>query len=372
VHSTHRTRDAGRVPDLSVVMAVFNGEDFLRPALDSLLAQTFADFELIVVDDGSTDGTWEIVSGYAARDRRIVPLRNERNHGLLYSRTRGFRECRARIIAIADADDIFNPQRFEKQLAYLRAHPTVGFLGCGAELVNKAGHRIGANIPPSEHRHIRFLSLLGSCMWDTSTIYRVEVLQAAGGYDAAITGGGLDYDLWARLMDLTECHNLPDALVKVRLHERSQTAILGRTLANQVRVARRLLTRYLGRTVTHNEATDALTLFSHGWRIDMTPAAIARALTLLQVLRKAATTRESRDTQLAFRILAARSMLQQAGVQLRNSRRVSLALLLEACRWYSRIVGSRGFVRYSVRLVIPRAFRFKPNILRQTRPTPAD
>jgi cellulose synthase/poly-beta-1,6-N-acetylglucosamine synthase-like glycosyltransferase len=351
-------------------MAVFNGEAYIRPALDSLLRQTFADFELIVIDDGSVDRTPQIVAEYAAKDRRIVPLRNDANKGLLYSRTRAFRESRAPFVAVADADDVFEPTRFEKQIAYMRTHPEVGFSGCGAQLVNEAGEVIGENVPPSEHRHIRFLSLLGSCMWDTSTIYRGDVLQAVGWYDASVNGGGLDYDLWARLMDVTECHNLPDVLVKVRVHQGSYTSDLGGTLANQVRVARRLLAHYLNRSIPVEDATAALTLFTHGWRVRMTPAAIARAVLLLRTLRRAAIARESQDTQDLFRVLAARAMLQQAGIQIIQSRAFSLKLLCEALRWHPGVARSRRFVSYALRFVTPGSTRAAV-ALRRRGPSPA-
>src|SRR3954452_17057048 len=118
-------------PRLSVVLAVCNGERHLAESVNSVLAQTFTDFELIVVDDGSTDRTPEILAAVARADPRVVVVRQE-NHGLTASLIRGIALSRGDYIARQDADDISKPRRFERQIAYLDAHSSLAALGSSA------------------------------------------------------------------------------------------------------------------------------------------------------------------------------------------------------------------------------------------------
>jgi len=112
------------VPRVSVAMAVYNGERYLRQAVDSVLAQTFCDFEFLIVDDGSTDSTPEILAGYG--DRRVVVISNSQNVGLTRSLNRCLERARGEYVARMDADDVSMPTRLEKQAAYLDRHPAVG------------------------------------------------------------------------------------------------------------------------------------------------------------------------------------------------------------------------------------------------------
>src|ERR1043165_9066720 len=114
-------------PHVTVLMAVYNGEPFLAKAIDSILAQTYEDFELLVVDDGSTDATPDIVRSYG--DRRVRTVRNPRNIGLARSLNVGLAEARGALVARHDADDLSYPDRFRRQVEFLAAHPDVAVLG---------------------------------------------------------------------------------------------------------------------------------------------------------------------------------------------------------------------------------------------------
>src|SRR4029079_10086491 len=105
-------------PAISVAMSVYNGERFLGPAIESILAQTFGDFEFLILDDGSRDATTQIVLDYAARDARVRPILRE-NRGLVASLNQLLDEARAPLVARMDADDIARPERFERQIAFL-------------------------------------------------------------------------------------------------------------------------------------------------------------------------------------------------------------------------------------------------------------
>lgn len=338
-------------------MAAYNGGPYLRTAVESVLNQTFTDFELLIVDDGSTDGSATVIDEYAGRDPRVRAFHNDGNRGLLYSRMRAFAECRSRLIAIADADDVCRPDRFEKQVAFLGSHPDVGFIGSSVDLINERSEPIGPSDLPESHEQIRFLSLLGASMWDTTTVYRAELLRGVGGYDVDIAGGGLDYDLWTRLMEKTRCHNVPERLVQARIHEKSYTANLSNTRGTQAHVSRRLLSQYLQTEISEEQASDALTLFAHGWRFVMSRGSVESAIASLRHIRQVADSRELPATLHRFRSRAANSFFHQAGMQLTSSRSLSLRLMWEALNWQPAILSPRRIGAYLVRFVVPRGLR---------------
>src|SRR4051812_11486227 len=131
----------GKVPAVSVVMPVYNTERYLKYALDSVLAQTFKDYEFIILDDGSSDDSVHIIQEYAERDDRIrfFPLEHRGYVSLL---RRGLNHCRGEFVARMDSDDISMPDRFEKQIAYLREHPEVVALGTRVILIDPYGSRV--------------------------------------------------------------------------------------------------------------------------------------------------------------------------------------------------------------------------------------
>src|SRR5215831_13102998 len=116
------------LPCVSVVLPVYNGEKYLAEALDSILQQTFNDYELIVIDDGSTDRSSAIIESYVKKDRRVIVHRQD-NCGLIMSLNQGSSLARGKYIARMDADDVSLPQRLEKQLDYLEQRPDIGLLG---------------------------------------------------------------------------------------------------------------------------------------------------------------------------------------------------------------------------------------------------
>jgi glycosyltransferase involved in cell wall biosynthesis len=146
------------MPRISVVMSVYNGEKYLRQAIESILQQTYTDFEFIIIDDGSTDSSREIIQSYD--DKRIRLVINEQNIGLTKSLNKGIRLAKGEFIARMDADDISLPQRFEKQVAYLDSHPEVGVLGTYANIIDHRGKIINNIIFPTEHETILWTMLL--------------------------------------------------------------------------------------------------------------------------------------------------------------------------------------------------------------------
>ena len=213
-----------KIPKVSVVMSVYNGERYLRESVESILAQTFTDYEFIVVDDGSTDETWDILNSYT--DSRLVLLRNESNMGLPASLNRGLAIARGRYVARQDADDFSFPHRLERQVAYLDAHSFVGIVGTGRVTVSESGEAISVYHMPTSDDRIRAWLLRRSPFCHGTVMARRHFLHDAGGYrpELPVTE---DYDLWLRLAERCEMANLPEVLYAYRSHKLAVSKLRG-------------------------------------------------------------------------------------------------------------------------------------------------
>lgn len=204
-------------PSLSVAMSVYNGERFLAAAIDSVLAQTFTDFEFLILDDGSRDGTARILADAAARDPRIRVIARE-NRGLVAALNTLLDEARAPLVARMDADDIALPERFARQIAFLDAHPEVGVLGTWTEDIDEAGQPYPLVAPDHPIDHAAFLAAIEAgapLLCHPAVIYRRDLVRAVGGYHPAFRHCE-DLDLWLRLAGVTQIANLPERLIRYR------------------------------------------------------------------------------------------------------------------------------------------------------------
>ena len=202
-------------PRITVAMSVYNNEAFLAQAIESILAQSFGDFEYLIVNDGSTDGSPAIIDGFAARDPRIRAIHQE-NRGLVASLNRMIEEARAPLIARMDGDDIALPLRFERQVAFLDAYPDYGVVGVNTHDIDENGiiHR-AFDFHPLDHDS--FVAALpdGPPLCHSSVTMRREAVRALGGYRKAYRHCE-DYDLWLRLAAHTRLCSLPDRLFHYR------------------------------------------------------------------------------------------------------------------------------------------------------------
>jgi glycosyltransferase involved in cell wall biosynthesis len=207
-------------PAISVVLAVHNGERHLQRSIASVLSQTLANFELIVVDDGSTDATPQLLAAAAGSDARVIVIRRE-HRGLAESLNAGIARARGRYIARQDADDVSMPDRFTRQIAYLDAHDEVGALGSSAEVIDPAGHVVGALTAACGAAAVRrALLTLRTTPVHGSMMIRKRAIETSGGYRPSFRAGQ-DYDLWLRLSEHDGVDNLPDALYQWRLDPES-------------------------------------------------------------------------------------------------------------------------------------------------------
>ena len=200
-------------PVVSVLMSVWNGAPQVREAVQSILSQTVADLELIVVDDDSTDATPGILASF--RDPRLHVERRARG-GLTRALNVALGLARAPLVARLDADDVALPERLERQLAFLRAHPDVGLLGTAAREVDAAGRLVATLRPPTGDGEIRHALIRRNPFVHSSILMSRAVVERAGGYDEAFPVAQ-DYDLWMRMSRVTRMANLPEALILRRL-----------------------------------------------------------------------------------------------------------------------------------------------------------
>lgn len=206
-------------PAITVAMSVYNGEPYLAEAIESVLAQTFADFEFLILDDGSQDGSRDTILRFAAQDSRIRPILRE-NRGLIASLNQLIAEAKAPLIARMDADDICRPQRFERQVAFLADHPDHGVIGSWSEDIDERSQSIqrDGSAPDQPISHEAFVASIendGPLLCHPAVMYRAEVVRAAGGYHAAYRHCE-DLDLWLRLATRTRICSLPERLLRYR------------------------------------------------------------------------------------------------------------------------------------------------------------
>ena len=236
-----------RSPRVSLLMAAYNGAAFIGESIASLLAQSFADFELIIIDDASTDGTAKIVAAYA--DPRIRLLRNTANLGIVGTRNRGFAAARGIFVAILDQDDLSRPRRLEAQVAYLDGHPDCVLVATDIDVM-EAGHLrasrfsgLGATGPVV----LRWMLHISNPLIHSSVMFRADVVRSLGIYlrqDYALCE---DYDFYLRMLPLGEIAILPERLTVLREHggrasKRQEAALT----ANAVKLLSTAYAPYLG------------------------------------------------------------------------------------------------------------------------------
>lgn len=206
-------------PSVSVLLPAYNGEATLDTAIRSILTQTLNDIQLVVVDDGSTDGTWDVIS--AVNDPRMVAVRHDVNQGLVGALTTGLGHCTGRLIARQDQDDISLPGRLEVQRAFLEGNPDVVLVGTWARVIPAQGTSVGRSGSrlhhPTRDEDIRLLMTWNNPFVHGSVMMRRDALDRAGGYsqDPSVTPPE-DYELWTRMARQGKVSNISSELVLYR------------------------------------------------------------------------------------------------------------------------------------------------------------
>ncbi len=212
-----------RLPKISVVMPVYDAEAYLQEAIESVLNQTFNDFEFIIVDDASTDNSYKIIEEYSKKDERIVVLKNEKNSGIAETRTKGTKYAKGKYIAVADADDISIRTRFKEQYDYLESHQDCGVVGGFIELFDSdTGKVTGVRKYFEDDERLRKRLFLYCPVAQPVSMIRRDVFYNVGFYDPRYPPAE-DLDLWFRIGTKYRFANIQKVLLRYRVHKNSAT-----------------------------------------------------------------------------------------------------------------------------------------------------
>lgn len=249
-------------PTLSILMPVFNGERYIRESIASILGQTYTDFELIIVNDGSTDDTASIVREF--KDPRIRFIHRENNKGVVYSRNEVLDAARGDILAFFDADDLAHPDKFWLQIDFLQKHPGIAIVGTRAFRIGPEGDRLGSWPLHGHPEKIRARMLFHNAFVNSSVVFRNETLSGL-----RCTKGMApceDYLLWWQMMKQGQAHILNKTLTRYRVHPASLTGAFPDTLHSCDRIVTRMILEDAGLQPTEVELSTHLAL-KYGRRI---------------------------------------------------------------------------------------------------------
>lgn len=213
------------LPSVSVLMPVYNTAAYLSAALDSIAKQTFVDFELLIVDDGSTDGSTELLKAYVKTEPRLRLVMRE-NKGLIATRNELLHSARGALVAWMDSDDISAPDRLEKQVVMFDVHPNLVCLGGYAQCIDPDGEWLNVETYPMMHEDIILEQQRGGAMRFPTTMMRRDAALRAGGFREPFRIGE-DFDLFLRLSESGQMANLSDVIYFYRQHLSSVCATLG-------------------------------------------------------------------------------------------------------------------------------------------------
>lgn len=232
-------------PLVSVILPVYNGEPFLHLAIESILNQTYENFEFIIINDGSTDSSWEIIQRF--HEKRIRAFTQD-NCNLPCTLARGLELAQGELIARLDQDDLSHPTRLDAQVRYLHEHPNVGLIGTSYQVIDQNGTIIGNRHQLTKPYHVRRHMFTGNPFAHGSVMFKRSVALQAGNFDsqAAIE----DYDLWCRMIAITEMANLPDLLYCYRVN--ISTSMVSRNKERYAQETKRLVKELWSQTSPPN------------------------------------------------------------------------------------------------------------------------
>jgi len=204
-----------RPPLVSIVIPLDNGEKYLAECLDSVFAQTYPNWELVIINDGSSDGTENVILRY--QDKRIKYLPNHTNKGIIFSLNRGLQESNGVYIARLDADDVALPSRIEKQVEFLTKNPEYVMCGTYFQTIDSSGRFLKKVEFPANNRDAQSFLLLHNCFCHSSIMMRTNIAKELR-YDENFQICE-DYDLWVRISRIGKIINLPEFTTLYRVHE---------------------------------------------------------------------------------------------------------------------------------------------------------
>lgn len=205
--------------DITVFIALYNSEKYIEQTLISLLNQTYTKFEILIINDASTDNSVEIVENF--KNPKIRLIHNETNRGICFTRQKGVEEARGKYIAIIDSDDIAMPDRLEKQFYFLENNPDTAMCGTDAKFIDENNKEINhLHIVNHESELIKIMLLFANQFINSSVLVKKEAVMNVGGYRKPIAE---DYDLFVRIAEKYKTANLKEKLVSYRMHNVSDS-----------------------------------------------------------------------------------------------------------------------------------------------------
>jgi glycosyltransferase involved in cell wall biosynthesis len=263
------------VTALSVILPVRDGEATLDQAISSIRRQTFGDFELLVIDDGSTDRSAAIVGRHGAEDAR-VRLATNPGKGLVAALNFGIEHASAPLLARMDADDVARPTRFERQMERMAAEADLLVLGTATVRVDANGRQLEVVTPPSDSAEVSLALERVNPIAHPTVVMRRDAVEAAGGYRRAYLRAE-DYDLWLRLAERGKLANLTEPLLEYRIAGRFRRELFARQVLSEMTARAAAALRRAGRTDPTGQWDD-ITPAALG-KIGITPEGVAREIT---------------------------------------------------------------------------------------------
>ncbi|MCF6276338.1 MAG: glycosyltransferase [Candidatus Magasanikbacteria bacterium] len=205
---------------ISIIMINYNRTEYIKEAIQSVLDQSLKDWELVIVDDGSTDSSENIIKSFSEKDDRIVYFKNEENLGIVYSRNKTLKNSKADLVAVLDSDDIWVDNfKLEKQVGKFKENKNLVLVGGGVIEIDKNGKEKKRYLNPNSDEKIRKNILFKNPFAHSSVMFKKSIVEGVGGYNNLEIGE--DYDLWLRLGKEGKFLNLDDYLVKYRVHSKN-------------------------------------------------------------------------------------------------------------------------------------------------------
>ena len=264
------------VPKVSVVLMVLNGVPLLNGCIQSVLAQTMADFEFIIIDDGSTDETWNVINSF--RDPRIRAF-TQTNVGVAASANRGIHLARASYIARIDHDDVMMPTRLQEQLQFLQLNPAVALVGSYAQLIY--GDSLSSDFyrAPTKSSALRLRLIFENPVVHPSVMMRTEIVRSLGGYseDRKIHSAE-DFDLWTRIAFQHDLATMDSVLIHYRVRPDSASHRV-KSIDHNVLISANSLYRFLQSEASYEECWSLAAIF-HRLSGEIQPIQLGRALAM--------------------------------------------------------------------------------------------
>jgi glycosyltransferase involved in cell wall biosynthesis len=262
------------IPKVSVVLNAYDGDPWIDECIQSILGQTFQDFELIIIDDGSRDGTWGRINAY--KDDRIRPFKQE-NRGIASTANRGVGLARAPYVARIDQDDVMMPTRLEREFAYLEANPNVALICTYALLIYDRTLSTDMYRAPLSSTALALRLVFECPIVQPSVMFRTDVFRELGGYDEdKRIHGADDFDLWTRMAHDHKLICLAEPLTRYRVRPESVSQG-NKSIDHNVLISERSLHRYLAGTFTEGECHSLAAIFHRSVKT-VPPLELAKAL----------------------------------------------------------------------------------------------